>query len=256
MRAAADTARAVDFPYCRHCVEHVERAESAGVMSAGLIVIGLLAGAALALVTSVLLGVAAFATSIVVAAAIAASRRAQARHGMRESCSSPGKAVEYLGWTGTASGFRFESLSYAAKFADQNADKLVEDPRIRKLLEQYKLARIAVPTPATAVQTIPPPLDAGAWIARLAQTPGRVARRAAVARALDSFRDPREREQVVRAVAAIELAALLAPLDRLSAVADRQRLLRDGIEQVRHDNIPDALQQEMLKGLEERLGRS
>ena len=253
-RATADSAHSMDFPYCRHCVEHVDRWESAGVMSAGLIVLGLVVGGVVIALASVPLGIAAAVTAIAIAAAIAATRRAQAKQAMRESCSSPGKAIAYLGWSGSSSGFAFESLSYAAKFADQNADKLVEDPRIRKLLEQYKLARIAVPTPAAAVATIPPPLDVGEWIAKLAKTPGRVARRGALTRALDMFHDPKERDQVVRAVSAIEIAALLAPADSLPA-GERQRLVRQVIEQVRKDNIPDALQQEMLRELEDRLGR-
>jgi len=252
-RAHAESARGIDFPYCRHCVDHVGRWESAGVMSAGLIVIGLVAGAAVAAVSSVAIGVTAAAAGIVFAAVIATSRRAQARRAMRESCSSPGRAIAYLGWSGSASGFRFESISYAAKFAEQNSEKLVEDPAIRKLLERYKLARIAVPTPATAV-AIPPPLDVADWIAKIAQTPGRVARRGAFARALEAFRETRERDLVVRAVAAIELAALLAPLEQLGT-ADKRRHLRTTIEQVRYDNIPDELQQEMLRDLEDRLSR-
>ena len=254
-RATADSARSVEFPYCRHCVDHVARWESAGVLSAGLIVLGLVAAAAVAAGSGVPLGIGVGVAALVIAIALAASRRAQARHGMRESCSTPGKAIAYLGWSGTSSGFQFASLPYAAKFADQNASKLVEDPRIRKLLDQYKLARLAVPTPAAAVSVIPPPLDVGEWIAKIAKTPGRVARRAALSRALDAFREPREREQVIRAVSAIEIAALLAPLDSVASGPEKQRALRQVIEQVRYDNIPDELQQEMLRDLEDRLSR-
>ncbi|HTR53091.1 MAG TPA: hypothetical protein VMJ10_20490 [Kofleriaceae bacterium] len=253
-RASSDSARSVDFPYCRHCVEHVERWESGGVVSAGLIVLGLVAGAAVAALASPVIGVTAALAGIVFAAVLATSRRSQAKRGMRESCSSPGRALEYLGWNGIASGFRFESISYAARFAEQNAGQLVEDPAIRKLLERYKLARIAVPTPAAAV-AIPPPLDVGDWIARIAKTSGRVARRGELSRALEAFREPREREQVIRAVSAIELAALLAPLEQLASASDKQRHLRTAIEQVRYDNIPDELQQEMLRDLEGRLSR-
>jgi len=253
-RASSDSARGVDFPYCRFCVDHVERWESGGVVSAGLIVLGLVVGAGVAAVSSPVIGVTAAVAAIVFAAVLATSRRGQAKRAMRESCSAPGRAIEYLGWDGSASGFRFDSISYAAKFAEQNSSKLVEDPTIRKLLERYKLARIAVPTPAAAV-AIPPPLDVGDWIAKIAKTTGRVARRGELSRALEAFREPREREQVIRAVSAIELAALLAPLEQLASAADKQRHLRTAIEQVRYDNIPDELQQEMLRDLEGRLSR-
>jgi hypothetical protein len=223
------------------------------VASSGIVVIGIVAGGAIAAASSPAIGVTVALAGIVFAVVIATSRRAQAKRAVRESCSAPGKAIAYLGWSGSSSAFRFESISYAAKFAEQNAAKLVENPAIRKLLERYKLARIAVPTPAAAV-AIPPPLDVGDWIAKIAKTSGRVARRSALARALEAFREPREREQVVRAVSAIELAALLAPLEHLTG-ADKQRHLRAAIEQVRYDNIPDELQQELLRDLEDRLSR-
>ncbi len=245
---ATDTARALDFPYCRACVAHVATWESAGLVSAGVIV----AAIVLAIVATAAAGPAAglvvLGAGVVGAIALASAQRAKARRAMREACSAPGRAVSYLGWSGSASGFSFASMAYAAKFAEQNAPVLVEDPRIRKLLERYKLARIAVPTPAAAVAAIPPPLDAGEWVTRLASTPGRVARRSALVRALEVLHEPREREQVIRAVAAIELAALLAPVD--SRGADKARHVERAIEQVRADNLPDELQQVLLRELE------
>jgi hypothetical protein len=252
-RAAADSARSVDFPYCGSCFGHVSRWESAGLMSAGVIVLGVAAGIAGAVISGPALGLVLVVASLVLAIVLAAARRAQARRAMREACSSPGRAVAYLGWTGSASRFSFQSMSYAAKFGEQNANKLVEDPKVRKLLERYKLARIAVPTPAAAVAAIPPPLDVAEWMAKLAGTPGRVARRAALVRALEVLHDPREREQVIRAVSAIELAALLAPLDRMTSTADRARHLQGALDRVRADNLPDELQEALLRELEERL---
>ena len=254
-RATPDSARTADFPYCQYCVEHVSRWESAGTLSAGLIVTGIIAGIVIAVAASVPIGIGVAIALVAVALLLATSRRTQARHGMRESCSTPGKSVAFLGWNGSSSGFIFESISYAAKFAEQNTSKLVEDPRLRKLLERYKLARIAVPTPAAAVTAIPPPLEVAEWVAKIAKTPGRVARRTAVVRALDAFKESKEREQIIRAVSALEVAALLAPLDRMPG-GDRQRYLRDAIQQVRYDNIPEELQQEMLRELEDRLAKA
>jgi len=248
-RVAGDSARVLHVPYCRYCLDHVAAWDSAGVLSAGLSVLGIGAGAAVAVATSPALGGAIVVGGIVIALALAGAKRAQARAACRESCSCPQLAVEYLGWSGTASGFAFHSLSYAAKFAEQSSHKLVEDPKVRTLLERYKLARIAVPTPAAAVQAIPPPPDAAEWMARLAAMPGRVARRAALARALEVLPEVRERDQVVRAVAAVELATLMAPIERLAGAA-RSREVARAIDQVRADNMPEELRAALLRDLE------
>jgi hypothetical protein len=248
-RAAADSARSIEVPYCRQCAAHTAAWDSAGVLSSGLIVIGLGAGAAVIVASSTVLGLAVIGAGVAIALAVAATRRTQAKHGCRESCSSPHLAVAYLGWTGTSTGFSFESIAYAAKFAEQNQPKLVEDPRVRTLLDRYKLARIAVPTPAAAVQAIPPPPDAAEWMARLAAMPGRVARRASLSRALEVLTEPRERQQVVRAVAAIELATLMSPIERLHGPA-RERALRAAQAHVRADNLPDELREVLLRDLE------
>jgi len=219
------------------------------VLSAGLGVLGIAAGAGIAIASSGVVGGAVIVAGLLVGFALAGARRSQARHACRESCSCPQRAVAYLGWNGSSTALAFESKSYAAKFAEQNTGKLVEDPRVRTLLERYKLARIAVPTPAAAVQTIPPPPDAAEWMARLASTPGRVARRAALARALDVLAEPRERDQVIRAVAAIELAALMAPIEKLVGPM-RGKALELALAHVRADNLPDELRAALLRDLE------
>jgi hypothetical protein len=240
-RAAADSARAVDFPYCRACVAHVRGWESAGLVSAGVIVAAIVISLAVTALSGPAFGLGVLGAGVVLAVVLASSRRSHAKRRMGEACSSPGKALAYLGWSGSASGFSFESMSYAAKFAEQNSTQLVEDPRVRTLLDRYKLARIAVPTPAAAVVALPAPLDVGDWVTRLASTPGRVARRAALGRALDMLHEPKQREQLIRAVAAIELAALLAPLGGNPTAADKARHVQRAIEQVRADNVPDEL---------------
>jgi hypothetical protein len=228
--AAPDSARFAHFPYCHHCIDHVARWDGAGVVSAGLVVLGVVGGGVAAAARSAVLGVSAAIVAIAIAAAIAASRRAGARLAMREACSSPGKAIQYLGWSGMASGFAFESRAYAGKFAEQNVAKLVA--------------------------VIPPPLDVAGWIGRISRAPGRVARRMSLLQALDALHEPHEREQLIHAIAALELAALLAPIDRLPSPGARKRHLRDAITEVRADNLPEELQREVLRDLEERWSRS
>jgi hypothetical protein len=250
---AADSATSVDFPYCRFCVAHVTRWESGGVVMSGLIVIAILVLIAAAIASELALGVGVCLAIVMLALVAGISRRNEARRACRPSCGAVGRSVAYLGWSGTASGFAFQSIAYGAKFAEQNAARLVDDPRIKKLLQHYKLARIAVPTPAAAVTVIPPPLGVGEWVARLAATSTRVARRSALAIALESLPEPREREQVVRSVCAIELASVLAPLDRLASTTAKRRHLRAAIHHIRRDNVPEPLQQALLHELEQRL---
>ena len=254
--AAADSARVAYFPDCRHCIEHVARWESAGVVSAGLVVIGIGVGAVAAATSSVLLGVTAAVAAVAIGTAVAASRRSQARLAMHEACSSAGCAIQFLGWSNGVTGFAFESRAYTGKFAELNAEKLVEHPRLRKLLDNYKLARLAVPTPAAAVPAIPPALDVGAWIARISRAPGRVARRSSVQHALDAVHDPHEREQVLQAAAALELAPVVADVERLANATARKRRLDVARGHVHADNLPEELQREVLHQLEELERRS
>jgi len=120
---------------------------------------------------------------------------------------------------------------------------------VRTLLERYKLARIAVPTPAAAVQAIPPPPDAAEWMARLASESSRVARRAALSRALDVLTESKERDQVSRTVSAIELAKLMAPIERLHGDL-RRKAIDLASAHVRADNLPDELRVALLRDLE------
>ena len=90
---------------------------------------------------------------------------------------------------------------------------------------------------------------APSWMARLASEPSRVARRAALTRALDVLTEPKERDQVIRAVSAIELAALMAPIQKLHGDL-RKRAIDLASAHVRADNLPDELRAALLRDLE------
>lgn len=250
---AADSAASIDMPYCLRCVGHVARWQSAAVVLTGLIVLGSVAFVVAAIASWIVTGLVVLVGLTALGAVVATSRRREARRACQPSCGSVDLSVAYLGYSGTTTGLAFKSIAYGAKFAERNTARLVEDARIRRLLEHYKLARIAVPTPAAAISVIPPPLDAGEWIARLTTTTTRVARRGALAGALEVLHDRRDREQLVRTVAAIELSAYVAPLDRMPSAAARRRHLRATLDQVRRDNVPEPLQDLLVRELEQRL---
>jgi hypothetical protein len=242
------------FPYCDRCVRHLRIWEGSGVGSAGLMVLAITGAIGAAISGAFLLAVGVFIVGAVIAWILRQSRRAAAKRGCGESCATPGAAVTYFGWTGTTSSFSFVSPTFAARFAEANAQIVANhSPQLRKLLDGYKKARLAVPTPAVAAGVAPPPLTARDWLARLEATHGTVARRIALQRALEMIDDPQPRRELIQTVAGIELAPLLDKLHRQSSPAAKRTLLNAAIKQVRDDNIPDELQTAILEKLEARL---
>src|SRR5262245_34676033 len=77
-RVGSDTSRAYDFPCCRRCAAHVARWDSAGVASAGMMVLGMMAGAIVGIFTHVLIGGAIVVAATVVASLLARTRRTRA----------------------------------------------------------------------------------------------------------------------------------------------------------------------------------
>jgi len=217
-----ETAHALGFPYCRKCLGHTAQWDSVKNLETGIKVLGLLAGIVLALVVHWAAGLAAFVVAVALSVVIGRARRTSVKAACGESCACPSIALAYLGWSGNASAFSFESHVYAARFAEQNATKLVNvDPILRKVMEGHKLARLAVPTPAAAIRAVPAAATVSDWVDRIQTAPGRVARLDWLARSLDAFADP----------------------------TDRHKLIVD----VRADNIPEELRDEVVRQLEARL---
>lgn len=243
--ASPETAHALGFPYCRRCIAHIARWDAVRVLETGIKVLGLIAGIALGLAWHWAAGVGAFAASVVLAILIGRMKRAKVKADCGESCAGPTIAVHYLGWSGNASALRFDSHVYAARFAEQNAQKLVNvDPVLRKVMEGHKLARLSIPTPAAAIRTLPAAATVSDWIERMHSAPGRVARLDWLARSLDAFSEPAERRQLVDAAAKLELQAL----GELDATG-----VQKAIVAVRADNIPEELRDELVRQLEAKL---
>jgi hypothetical protein len=251
---AKTTRQALGFPYCQRCVAHVRKWDDSGIASAGIMVLAIIAAIGAAIAGSVLVALAIFVGAASLAWWLRSTRRAAAKSGCGESCATPGHAVSYLGWSGATNGFVFASPTFAARFAEANQTIVAnETPQLRKLLDGYRKARLAVPTPAVAAGVAPPPLTANEWIARIETTPGTVARRIALQRALEMIEDARPRRELIQTVARIELAPLFDKLQRLSNPAAKRTLLTTAIEQIRIDNIADELQAAELEKLEARL---
>ena len=249
-----DTARALDFPYCGRCAGHVGIWESAGMRSAGVIVTGIVAAVVVSLATRFVIGAIVFVAAILFAWSLGSARRAAARAGTGPSCASPGRALAYLGWSGTTSAFSFESPTYAARFAEQNTKHLTHvGDRLRKLIEGHRIARLAVPTPAAPQLVVPPPAGVNDWIQRIERSRSAVERRNTLSRALDVARDAGERAQLLEAASRIELAPIMGRVDGLSSAGAKKHGLQKAIDRIRADNIPEELAAEQIRRLEARL---
>jgi len=246
---AADSANGLDVPYCSRCARHAEAWEHAGVGSAAVLVAGVIAFVVISLAAArPLLGLFALLASIPIALIVANVRRIRARAGCTEACASPGMAISYRGYNGTLTSIAFESLTYAARFAEHNTGIVLETPQLRRLLEGHRIARLQVPTPAAAVAMSAAPTPAE-WRAKIEQAKGPLARRTALSRALDAVTDEAARADLVKAAADAELSPVLAKARSLAGAAKREHL-DAAIAAVRADNLPEPLQTAELAQLE------
>lgn len=249
-----DEPRGVEFPYCHACAGHAAAWSRAGSASSGVMLVGIVAGVVVAAAWRVAPGLAVIGCAVPIALVVGRSRRARARAGLGPACASPGNAVAYLGASGSGRTFAFESPTYTARFAEQNAAQLSNvSAQLRSLMEGHRIARLVVPTPATAVTVVAPPPTAAGWIARLEAAPGRVARRNTLARALDAIHEPDDRGRLLAAASRLELAPVLDRIDDRSSAAARRGQLEAAIADARADNLSDELRDAVVRELEVRL---
>ena len=253
-RVADEVARGVEFPYCRACVAHASAWSDASTTASGVALLGIAAGVVVAAAARLALGLVVIGCAIPLAMAIGASRRARAKAGRGPACASPGAAVSYLGGAGGTRRFTFASPTYTARFAEQNADQLINvSAELRTLVEGHRVARLVVPTPATPVTVVSAPPTLLQWVAKLEAAPGRAARRNTLQRALEVAHDGAERRPLIAAACRLELADLLDEMDERSSLAGRRRQLEAAIAHVRADNLADELRDAVLHELEARL---
>jgi hypothetical protein len=250
-RATRTSATSMDLPSCKRCNKHVTAMEAAGVASAATLLAGLVAAIAATIALGPI-GRCAIPVAIALAFVLVTRRRRAAELTRGPSCAAAGKAVAYLGWSGTTTAFELASPTYAARFAEQNEKILhAPSPRLRTLLEGHARARIAVPSAAAPVAD--PPSTIPAWIAKLGQATGPAGRRHLMVRALGAFSDDASRAQLVEAVAKIDLEPTYAKLAKASSLEDRARVLAEAIARVTADNLPEPVQDHELRELEKKL---
>jgi len=241
------------FPYCKRCVDHARRFEYARMSSTLVMLLAIVFGATIAVAFDILAGLAIFAVGAATAWWFRLWRMKAAVVQRGPSCASTEIAVTFHGWTGTTSAFTFESPTFAARFADQNKSLLAnQTPQLQRLVDGYHKARLAVPTPAVAAGTAPPPLDHAGWMKRVESTEGTLARRVQLQRALEMTELPSQRRDLVQLVARAELERVTSRLAQLSSTSDKQRLIDQTLDEIRADNIFDELQAAEIAELEAR----
>jgi hypothetical protein len=130
---------------------------------------------------------------------------------------------------------------------------------LRRLLDDPAFAPPPPPPPLRAVRSTPASVavptggDVLEWISKIESLKGPVARRNALERALSEVTDRRGQQELVLAASRIEIAAVLEKVDGMKSVPAKRRALEKAITDVRNDNIPDELQLEELRQLEQRL---
>lgn len=252
LAVAPDSARELVFPYCRRCIAHAAQWDTAPTLAVGVMLAGAVAAIVLTIALDIRFGGGALAVAALAAGLAFRARRATATGARGESCATATRALAYLGWTGNESSLDFESHAYAAKFAEQNQDRLAHpSAQLSRLLEGLRIARLTVPTPATAVSTVPPPATLADWIGRLESASSAVARRTMFQRAIDALQDGADRIQLTAAATRLELAPFLDEVRGMSPIAAKSRLER-AMATIRADNIPSELQGAVLRELEAR----
>lgn len=250
-RATRTSAKSMDMPSCKRCNMHVAAFENAGVASAAVILGGMVA-TIIATILAGPIGLVAILVALALAFVLVTRQRRAAELMRGPSCASAGKAVAYLGWSGTTTAFELASPTYAARFAEHNEKILHErTPRLRMLLEGHARARVAVPSAVAPVAD--PPSTVDAWIAKLSSATGPAGRRHVMVRALGAFTDDASRMRIVEAAAKIDLAPAYAKLAKATSLEDRATVLAEAIARVTADNAPELLQDHELRELEKKL---
>lgn len=241
------------FPYCERCVNHSRGYDAARMSSTLLMLIAIVFAALIGFAFSPLAGLGAFAIGAFAAYWLRMWWQKAATLKRAPSCASTPVAVTFEGWSGTTSAFTFESPTFAARFAEQNKSLLAnQTPQLQRLVEGYHKARLAIPTPAVAAGTAPPPLDHAGWMKRVESTHGILARRVQLQRALEMTEMPSQRRELVQLVARAELERVTSRLAQMSNPADKKRLIAQTIDEIRADNIFDELQAAEIAELEAR----
>lgn len=262
-RVVHTTSKTWAFPYCRRCVEHVEKWDSgANAFTLALTVGGILA--VLSLWSSAVLAALVVVVAVAGGLALQSAEHRKAAAMCSPSCVQASRAVDYLGWSGSLHTFEVSSPRYASEFLQANLKKVVNlRPEARELLQAdagQKPARASSRRNGSSRAEAPEissrrgELDLlASAVARLESLKGPAARRTALEAALRSIASPEIQERLLLEASKIEVQAALDRVDGLKTPAAKRRTLQSALDDVRQDPIPDELQAQQIAWLEDAL---
>ena len=258
-RVIRSTTKGWHIPYCRRCTEHVrmwDKRGTGGVIALGLILtLGTcIAAWPVAIVTLV--------SSLIVARVVGSRREAAARAACFPACACPGSALEYRGWSGSIHSFEIESRDYAASFMLANRPKLVNLRQDAASLLSEMTCLAAAPRSKQLPELLGPSEAPKAndesgellkWVSKIESLKGPASRRAALDAGLQALRTEDARNRLLVEASKIEAQAALDKADSLKMRQAKKRTIQAALDAIRSDPVPDELQQEQIRWLEEAL---
>jgi len=248
------------FPYCAHCLRHLQAVPGpAGGFAALLLLAGLVLlffappAGVVSLFLACVIGVISFI--------VRRSRLAYANSLRKPSCARVEAAVRLLRWKGTHLVFEMDSPGFVLAFSERNHEKMVNVPPAAAQWIRDSLAQQRSPA-GTIVEAQPVPTPSGASstnkelvaiISKLEGAKGPAARRAILASALPTFAESTQRNHLLLEASRIEVEAVLNKVDGLKTAAARRRNLQAALDEIRSDPVPDELQAQQIHWLEEAL---
>ena len=125
-----------DFPYCAHCISHINAAKNASSMSTLVGVGSVLLALFFCYSVAMWFGTFVFIAGIVGAVVLHSKLMAQAKAMSNAQCACIKEAVAFLDWDGARQVFEITSPNYALAFMVANSRKLVNlSSYARQLLE-------------------------------------------------------------------------------------------------------------------------
>ena len=259
-RVVRSTTKGWHIPYCRRCTEHVRMWDKRG--AGGFVVLGLI----LSLATCIAawpLAIVILVSSIIVALIVGSRREAAAKAACSPDCACPGNALEYRGWSGSIHSFEIQSRDYAASFMLANGPKLVNVRQDAATLLSETTCLGAAPSsmPLPKLLTSSESPKAGddesgeflKWVSKIESLKGPASRRAALDAGLQALRTEEGRKRLLVEASKIEAQAALDKADSLKMRQAKKRTIQAALDAIRSDPVPDELQQEQIRWLEEAL---
>lgn len=216
--------------------------------------------------------------------------RKNARAQCFPDCACPWQAVSYLGWNGTRESFAFAQNGYGVEFMLANLKKVVSvspdgqeilrahvhrmeleaaaaheaDTHRRRLeAEQADAKRRALMAEREAeLQRLRHQADLARddaefakAVSRMEAAKGPSGRRGGLDAGLRALKQPHLRERLLLEASRIEVQAALEKAEGLKSPAAKVRTLRAALDAIRNDPVPDELQAQQIRWLEEAISQ-